>query len=499
MAANTNTITRVALLLGFLCLSAWPSAADVFVIDRIGNKTVDIMADMPSVFGPQLSSSGMKGLLHISWPIHACGRVHRPPPLPEDVHQSYARWIALVQRNNCTYAAKVANAQAAGYSAVIVMNIGSNFIEPMSAADSDAENITIPSVFIGQSDGDTLDLFFKDYNRYGLILTGDLPFNIQSYLLPFAITVVICFVGMLICMIVKCIRDYRRSLRHRLSWRSLRRLPIHKFRAGDPYEVCAICLDDYLEGDKLRILPCNHGYHSRCIDPWLTKRRRVCPVCKQKVRVGGETAADDTDDDDTDTDRGTNERAPLLQQATRVSAGTFTNNRENPFQRASRHGEERRQRTRSGYGRLEDSIENASDLSDDDSDRRTQQQQSDPQQHDYSNNGHNIAQGSVSSSVAAAAAAMLPGDEEEDHVDQDLDVVTITRTVKKKNKKKRSRKDSSNRRSISSTGGGAEDADDEAAAALVAADYVVQIDPHANNEPAAEKREIVSKEPDQLV
>lgn len=58
-------------------------------------------------------------------------------------------------------------------------------------------------------------------------------------------------------------------------------------------DECPVCLSDFQIGDELRILPCAHAFHLKCVDEWLLGKGRpaaesatavrglpTCPMCK---------------------------------------------------------------------------------------------------------------------------------------------------------------------------------------------------------------------------
>ena len=57
----------------------------------------------------------------------------------------------------------------------------------------------------------------------------------------------------------------------------------HRGGHGPQQTGCAICLDDFEDEEKVRVLPCRHKFHGDCVIPWLTERHASCPLCKFDV------------------------------------------------------------------------------------------------------------------------------------------------------------------------------------------------------------------------
>ncbi|XP_067292037.1 E3 ubiquitin-protein ligase RLIM [Pseudorasbora parva] len=69
-----------------------------------------------------------------------------------------------------------------------------------------------------------------------------------------------------------------------LTKAEIERLPIKTY---DPSHSagktdCQICFSEYKAGERLRMLPCLHDYHVKCIDRWL-KENATCPICRADI------------------------------------------------------------------------------------------------------------------------------------------------------------------------------------------------------------------------
>ncbi|XP_076876836.1 RING finger protein 122 [Brachyhypopomus gauderio] len=47
-------------------------------------------------------------------------------------------------------------------------------------------------------------------------------------------------------------------------------------------QTCAVCLEDFRIRDELGTLPCQHGFHKRCLMKWL-EVRCTCPMCNKPI------------------------------------------------------------------------------------------------------------------------------------------------------------------------------------------------------------------------
>ena len=69
-----------------------------------------------------------------------------------------------------------------------------------------------------------------------------------------------------------------------LSKKQFDKLPFVKYDK-DKYSKnyqCIICMEEFEKNEKVTLLPCDHIFHSNCIEQWLLKQRS-CPFCKSEI------------------------------------------------------------------------------------------------------------------------------------------------------------------------------------------------------------------------
>ncbi|KAL2524675.1 Receptor-like proteiny region [Abeliophyllum distichum] len=244
--------------------------------------TSQLFVDSPARFTRRFNGSRICGALHLADPLDACSS------LPNEVEYGdpeIAR-IALVVRGKCAFEEKIRNAQDAGFRAAVVYDDQHN--HNLISMMGNPEGIWMPAVFVANEAGETLRKHAQAEESQCCIL---------SSLDETAWTVlVISFISLLVVVSLLATifftykhRQNQQGTRHVIDDKVVDILPCITFDAAQlscyTGETCVICLEDYRDGESLKILPCQHDFHVGCVNSWLTKWATSCPVCKHDIRA----------------------------------------------------------------------------------------------------------------------------------------------------------------------------------------------------------------------
>ncbi|KAG1138580.1 hypothetical protein G6F37_006684 [Rhizopus arrhizus] len=167
-------------------------------------------------------------------------------------------WIAVLERGQCSFLQKVQAMQESGAIAVVVGDRHFNGWVTMYAP-GDTSNIHIPSVFVAQYQYKSLlNLLVQKNNSLLIEITGDdlLAWPLLDMLL---IVVLSPAVMMLFIYLTWQLRQRQHKQNDMAPSQFVAKLPTYIFRREKVIDTdhmdCAICLEDYSDGEQLRVLP----------------------------------------------------------------------------------------------------------------------------------------------------------------------------------------------------------------------------------------------------
>ncbi|GMH21796.1 hypothetical protein Nepgr_023638 [Nepenthes gracilis] len=254
----------------------------------IGNNVTLSFEDIAANFVPEVKASGICGKLYTAEPLDACS------PLTNTVKPGgkSSSPFALIVRGRCSFEEKVRMAQKAGFDAAIVYdNFDSGALVAMAG---NSAGITIHAVFVSRESGAKLRKYAGN-DTMKLWIMPNFENSAWSIMAISFISLLAMSAVLATCFFLRRYRIRHEQTRpsvqefHGMSSRLVKAMPSLVFTAVSEdnctASTCAICLEDYRVGDKLRVLPCRHKFHAFCVDSWLTTWRTFCPVCKRDART----------------------------------------------------------------------------------------------------------------------------------------------------------------------------------------------------------------------
>ncbi|XP_074584734.1 receptor homology region, transmembrane domain- and RING domain-containing protein 1-like [Curcuma longa] len=285
-AAAAASFSPCSLLFLLCCFSSLLRSSDALVHLRSKPFSFTFL-DAPARFAVPVDGFGICGSLHVAEPLDACSGLRNNWTALGDGGGGDSRFV-LISRGVCSFEEKVRNAQGAGFGAAIIFDDQEK--SSLYSMVGDSAGIHIHAVFVSKLAGETLMKHAR--GEEGECCIGSSMDEAAGTIL------VISFVSLVFIIIVLAAFMLARNcrlLRHRIQnppasmkQEAVELLPCLTFRTAflsskRTAETCAICLEDYKDGESLRVLPCQHDFHLVCVDSWLTKWGTFCPVCKHDM------------------------------------------------------------------------------------------------------------------------------------------------------------------------------------------------------------------------
>ncbi|XP_038652133.1 E3 ubiquitin-protein ligase RNF130 isoform X4 [Scyliorhinus canicula] len=205
------------------------------------------------------------------------------------------RWIALLNRGNCTFKQKILRAAAQKAAAVVIYHNVSDE-RPITMSHKGTGNIV--AIMISERRGREI-LSYVEKNLTVLMSiavgTAHYPQYSRGSLVFVSISFIVLMIISLAWLIFYFIQKFRyANVRGRnqrqlgdVARKATSKLITRTVRKGDKetdpeYDHCAVCIEGYKSKDVVRILPCKHVFHKQCVDPWLNEHC-TCPICKLNI------------------------------------------------------------------------------------------------------------------------------------------------------------------------------------------------------------------------
>jgi len=218
--------------------------------------------------------------------------------------------VVIVKHGKCLWIDKALNIAQYGGVGMIVGN-EANWLVEMSRPRGDSRNVDFPCVFIAWQAYDSVLTTLSSAPSGSVFATispqGEYSIEHPSWsTLSFpriAIWLLIMMVmfgagltiARLCCEIFWSGRFFERQISEipevlfsndLLKTQDMSRDLAGEYKSNGKYLTntdCPVCLESFVEKETIKLLPCGHGFHPECIEPWIAGRKDSCPICRQSV------------------------------------------------------------------------------------------------------------------------------------------------------------------------------------------------------------------------